>query len=922
MSASESSVREGVDLALIERLVRRAFVLTTQMIFEANHRDDKELGDPKVGGHPASCSGAQHILGALHLVVREGQDFICCKPHAAPLDHAFDYMLGLMRRKDGSWMSAAEVEPAMHNLRHFSKHGEPVFQSYHASSDPDNMNFLPSGSVGIPPVNSAYLALAYRFAAARGFRVPENAHFWSLIGDSEFREGSLMECMPDVAERELGNVTWIVDYNRQNLDGARIPNDRGLRGTDAARIKRSSAANGWEVIDVRHGRFREEVFRRPGGEHLRRVLEEEFSDYQFHLLLLKRDAKESRRELLARDRNCARVIDTLDDRDLLRMQEDLGGHDLQVMIDALLRSKEDRRTPTLIIAHTIKGYGLDCFASQGNHSTLPSEEEVDRLLAREGLTKMAPYALYSEGPEKDYLDERGAHLRSGLDAQAALRDDNAARARAAIFAAGDLPETVEVEQLRNVPVAHTQWMWGQLAGKLIRIGVHEATVALGEEDKPLSEKDKRWEAAARYMLTMSPDVGTSTNLNPSMDSKVFAPETEDDLETKWAVVDKRRPLLRPHETARTSHLRFEIAEQNCMSAVGSFGKLGDLVGVPLLPMMTVYDFFIKRALDQLYYNLYWASGFILVGTPSGVTLSPEGAQHSWKSDIQIPNMVTWEPTYAIEVDWIVSDAARRHFAADNAGRQCVLVRAVTRGLDQKEMLKRLHRHGRFKTERVALAAAADLPGTPESAVPPIADTDILAAVRADCLKGAWHIVDYRGYADYRPGDNVVKIVTLGAMTTEALAASDMLLAEGIYADVIIASSPDLLLGVHAHKDGYEHLVRGLGIDGVLHLYPDPRDARAADLLTLAGGRIPIVAVVDGEPGIVDNIGSIVGVRQETLGLRKFSKCGRPSDVYAYHHFDGPSIAATAKEVLAASAESKVVVHRQGLAEHDDAARRG
>ena len=97
-------------------------------------------------------------------------------------------------------------------------------------------------------------------------------------------------------------------------------------------------------------------------------------------------------------------------------------------------------------------------------------------------------------------------------------------------------------------------------------------------------------------------------------------------------------------------MRFEIAEANCMSAAGSFGKLGDDLGLPFLPLMTVYDFFIKRALDQLYYDLYWGSEFVLVGTPSGVTLSSEGAQHSWKSDIQIPNLITWEPAFAIEME--------------------------------------------------------------------------------------------------------------------------------------------------------------------------------------------------------------------------------------------------------------------------------
>src|SRR5262249_61243848 len=130
---------------------------------------------------------------------------------------------------------------------------------------------FPGGSGGVPLFVSMYPWRAYRYGRDQGLKVPEKAHFWSLIGDSEFREGSLMEAMPDAAERELGDVTWIVDYNRQNLDGARMPNKRGLHGTDAHRIEAQSAANGWEVIQVRHGRRRLALFRQPGGDRLRDV---------------------------------------------------------------------------------------------------------------------------------------------------------------------------------------------------------------------------------------------------------------------------------------------------------------------------------------------------------------------------------------------------------------------------------------------------------------------------------------------------------------------------------------------------------------------------------------------------------------------------------------------------------------------------
>ena len=126
-----------------------------------------------------------------------------------------------------------------------------------------------------------------------------------------------------------------------------------------------------------------------------------------------------------------------------------------------------------------------------------------------------------------------------------------------------------------------------------------------------------------------------------------------------------------------------------MSAVAAFGKMAHYTGLPFFPIMTVYDFFIKRALDQLYYNLYWGAEFVIVGTPSGVTLSPEGAQHSWKSDIQIPNLVAWEPVFAAEMDWILSDAIARHKNQAQASANAFAALSTTSQLDLINFLNSL-----------------------------------------------------------------------------------------------------------------------------------------------------------------------------------------------------------------------------------------
>ena len=250
-----------MDLSPKERqnIISRALYYSTRMIYSANKRTPPKKGDPKVGGHPATCASYLHIAAALHLNVKTSFDLLACKPHGSPMDHTFSFMLNLLLDTEGKRLEESVAEDAMGYLRKFALNDERVFQSYHSKYDPDFHNFLPSGSVGIPPVNQGYLALAYRYAREHGYVVPD-AHFWSVIGDAEFKEGSLAEAAPDFAARELGNITWILDYNRQSLDGHRLGNPEAYDGNDDHRIAGVMLANGWEVIQLRHGKMRERIF--------------------------------------------------------------------------------------------------------------------------------------------------------------------------------------------------------------------------------------------------------------------------------------------------------------------------------------------------------------------------------------------------------------------------------------------------------------------------------------------------------------------------------------------------------------------------------------------------------------------------------------------------------------------------------------
>ncbi|MCB9909379.1 MAG: pyruvate dehydrogenase [Planctomycetes bacterium] len=902
----------SANLSVQERIAYRAFAQMVAMIHLANHRKSKQAGDPKVGGHPASCASSLHIQSALHLEVAEPQDFFAHKPHASPVDHALGNLLHLFRHNkkvdwfegtDGqAWFTEEEAKKAMTQLRAFPTHEHPhTFQSYHAASDPDNFHYLPTGTVGIPPVSLAYVALAYRYAKDHGYQVPERAHFWALIGDSEFREGSLFEAMPEVAERELGNVTWIVDYNRQNLDGTRAVNEQGLARHDCDRIEGTAVANGWRVIQVRHGKHREAIFAQGHeGAALRQVLETGLSDYEFQMLLLARKPAEVRAMWIEKNAGCAPLVKSMDDETVLRTLLDVGGHCWETLCNALRSSREDEREPVMVVVHTLKGWGLESLADPANHSTLPKEDEVEAILARAGLSLEDPFAPFpADSPEGAFCKERGELFRDGQDQQRALIEVNQALLKDALHATGPLRGDLGINT-SMMRMAHTQWAWGQLAAKLVRLSGADGS------DKPLSEEELAWAPAAQLALTMSPDVGSSTNISSAMNTRVYGPAGNDSsLETKLGI-EYKHPAMVAHEAANTRHIRFEIAEANVMCAVGAFGKMGDYTGVPLFPIMTVYDFFLKRALDQLYYSAYWGGSFCMIGTPSGVSLSSEGAQHSWKSDIQMPGLITWEPSFACEVDWILSDAMRRHVQGQTSGRNAVLIRGTTRELPQALLLDWVRRQARSKQTPpegllVPQAAPADwLAGIDESTLAPQDDAALLERLRADCLAGAYKLIDWEGYAGYEPGDNVLNVFVMGALVPEACTAVEALLARGIFANLIVVSSPELLLGILGEQSDYDHLRHGLGVHGDLYATAEAGE-QTAGLVSIAGRRVPVVAVLDGEAGLLDNIGSIVGVKQRTLAVRKYSKCGRPSDVYRYHHLDPDSIVEAAGQALSETA---------------------
>ena len=234
----------------------------------------------------------------------------------------------------------------------------------------------------------------------------------------------------------------------------------------------------------------------------------------------------------------------------------------------------------------------------------------------------------------------------------------------------------------------------------------------------------------------------------------------------------------------------------------------------------------------------------------------------------MPSMITWEPCYAKEMEWILADATRRHCQKDNYDREGVVVRAVTMGVKQKSFINNLKSQARFADKKKDF---------------------IFDAIRKDVLSGGYVLVDNSHLEDYQPGENVVNILVMGSAVDQALQASERLKQKGIYANIIICTSADLLLGRFAEKDNYKQL-KSLGINGNIHLVATAGETLdSADVLLLGARQVPIVSIADGELGLLDNAGSILGVPQIALGVKKFSKSGKPDEVFTYHGMDAESI---------------------------------
>lgn len=759
-------------LETLGSIERRVLWLSTAVVDHANRVRPNPSG-LKVGGHQASSASMASIMTALWFHELTAHDRVSVKPHASPVLHAINYLLG-------------ELDPAyLTTLRSFGG-----LQSYPSrSKDPDPVDYS-TGSVGIGATAPIWGAIARRYVDGR-FGGAGTGRQYSLLGDAELDEGAIWEAVQDPMVAGLGEIVWVVDFNRQSLD-------RVVPGTAAERLEGMFAAAGWQVLTVKYGQLLEGLFARPGGDALRTRIDA-MGNAEYQRLL--RCTPDQLRERLPGSGSTAgpiaRIVAELDDDTLRAAVRNLGGHDLGALLRAY-GSIDDSR-PTVIFAYTVKGHGLPTEGHPQNHSSLLTEDQMRDLAGRLGTDLDDPWAPFAAGgPE------------------AALCARTAGRLRREQFPPTPPPELPTDIGRTPAGTGNTQQALGRLLLDLTR---------------------QAPQAAAR-IVTVSPDVSSSTNLGGWLNKAgVWSQNDRPD----W-FADDAETILHWRENPTGRHLELGIAETNLVGLLGELGASWSRWGQPLLPIGVVYDPFVNRALEPWSFGMYAGGQSILVGTPSGVTLAPEGGAHQSVTTpslgIEQPGCVAYEPAFALDTEWCLLASLA---GLGRPGGSSAYLRLSTRPVDQ------------------SLAAVPADPAARERR-------------RRQAVAG--------GYVLRRTERPAVTIAAMGAMLPEALAAADRLAAQGFPADVICVTSPDLLFRALQSRRG---LADGPGwILG--QVFP-------ADRAT------PMVTLLDGHPHTLAFLATVNNVPVTTLGVSRFGQSGNLDDVHRHHGIDTDSVVRAALDLV-------------------------
>lgn len=760
----------------LRELEKKVLWLAMWMIHNANHVRPSRDGI-KVGGHQASCASVATLMTALYFDVLKPQDRVAVKPHASPVFHAIQYMMG---RQDQS------------SLERFRALGGA--QSYPSrTKDRDEVDFS-TGSVGLGVAMTLFSSMVQDYVRLQqlvrdqGLQQQPAGRMIAIMGDAELDEGNIYEAMLEGWKYDVRNLWWVIDYNRQSLDG--VVSD-GL----FQKIRQFFGTVDWNVNLIKYGKKLQRVFDLPGGEALQNWIDDCPNDLYSALTFKGQSGGETKwRDHLKKDlhgvKGIKAILDEHDDAALHALMTNLAGHDMEAVLEAFHSVKDD--SPQCFIAYTVKGFNTPLAGHKDNHAGLMTPEQMELFRSQMGVP---------EGGEWDPF----AHLEME---KGAVRDYVAGvsfnRGGSRIHKADkvELPDSLATKRQAKTS---TQQAFGAVLNELAR----------GNS------------ALASRLVTTSPDVTVSTNLGPWVNQRgIFSLDMRNDVFRDEKVASAQKWLRH----GGGQHFELGIAESNLFIMLAALGLSGPLFGTRLLPIGTLYDPFIARGLDSLNYACYQGARFMVVATPSGISLAPEGGAHQSVSTPLIgmgqPGLTSFEPAYADELAEIMAWSFD-HMQAEDGG--AVYLRLSTRPQEQP-------------------------------------DRQMTADLRHDIVSG--------GYWLREPDPNApAVIVYTGTVVPEVLAAREMLEEELPGVGILAVTSADRLYS------GWQQRIRRPGA-------PLPHIEK---LMGAVGPETRIVTVQDGHPANLSWIGSALGRRLFALGVTSFGQSGDLPDLYQTYGIDAEAI---------------------------------
>ncbi|WP_370301125.1 transketolase [Pseudooceanicola sp.] len=770
----------------LRTIEQRLLWLSHWMIHNANHVRPK-TDDIKVGGHQASSASMVSMMTALYFSALRPEDRVAVKPHASPVFHAMQYLMGHVPREK------------MENFRGFGG-----VQSYPSrTKDVDDVDFS-TGSVGLGVAVTSFASMVQDYIRAKPWGAEvKPGRMIALMGDAELDEGNIYECLQEGWKHDLRNVWWVIDYNRQSLDGV-------IREGLWQRIEKIFDAFGWDVVRVKYGRLQRAAFEEPGGKALRDWIDA-CPNPEYSALTYMGGAVWRQRLLddLGDQGEVSALIDRRSDDELAELMENLGGNCVDTMAETFAAVRHDR--PTCFLAYTIKGWGTPIAGHKDNHGGLMTKAQMADWQTHMGVP---------EGQEWEPM--------AGVADPAALREF---LARVPFFAEHPRRYSDAQVAVPNIEIAtdreiSTQTAFGKILDKIAR------------QDSALAER----------IVTSSPDVTGTTSLGPWVNRrKLFAREAIADTFKTHSIPSTAKWEFAPDG----QHVELGIAEMNLFLLLAAQGLSHSLWGKRLLPIGTVYDPFVHRGLDALNYACYQDARFMIVGTPSGATLAPEGGAHQSVgtplTGLAQDGLAAFEPAFADELavimEWAFDymqrdgdgDPDERTWLRDETGG-AVYLRLSTKPLEQ-----------------------------------PAKRVD--DSFRQGAIDGAYWL--------RKPGPNCsVVIAYQGAVADEAIAAAGMIGEYRRDVGVLAVTSADRL---------------NAGWTAAQRERKRGNPAARSHVECLLGQLPPhchLVTVIDGHPATLSWLGAVGGHRTSPLGVEHFGQTGTIGDLYRHYGIDAASIAAT------------------------------